>query len=290
MSQPLLSVCLITYNHAEYIREAIDSVLMQKVNFSWELIIADDFSIDGTRKILQEYKNKYPDFIKLILQDKNVGPAQNWMDLIKAPNSKYIAYFEGDDYWTDPLKLQKQVDFLENNSEYSMVCHDAHVINEMTNVSTLFFTSIHKKQICSTKDVFGMHFCPTASIVYRKQSLILSDFYAEAMAGDLMLVLLLSSKGLLYRMNDIMSVYRKTSTGMTEANRKMGEKSLINRIDLLNHFDKISGFKYKKYIRIEILLMKSTISFSKAKSKYKQLILMIYKKILSDRRRIIFNN
>ena len=121
MQSPLLSVCLITYNHVNYIRQAIESVLMQEVDFSWELIIADDYSTDGTREILLEYKNKYPEFIKLILQEKNVGPAQNWKDLITKPNSKYIAYFEGDDYWIDPLKLKKQVGFLEANSDYGLV-------------------------------------------------------------------------------------------------------------------------------------------------------------------------
>jgi glycosyltransferase involved in cell wall biosynthesis len=105
----------------DYIRQAIDSVLMQKVNFSWELIIADDSSTDGTRNILQEYKTKYPDFITLILQEKNVGAYKNWIDLITYPQSKYIAYFEGDDYWTDPHKLQKQVDFMEANPDYAMV-------------------------------------------------------------------------------------------------------------------------------------------------------------------------
>ena len=107
MDIPLLSVCLITYNHVNFIKQAIDGVLMQKVDFAWELIIADDFSTDGTREILLEYKNKYPDFIKLILQEKNVGSAQNLIDLITVPISKYITYFDGDDYWIDPLKLQK---------------------------------------------------------------------------------------------------------------------------------------------------------------------------------------
>ena len=117
---PLLSVCLITYNHAKFIRQAIDSVLLQEVNFTWELIIADDFSTDGTRDILLEYKEKYPVFITLILQKRNVGAAKNWEELLLFPKSKFIAYFEGDDYWTDPLKLKKQVSFLENNEDYGM--------------------------------------------------------------------------------------------------------------------------------------------------------------------------
>ena len=91
---------------------------MQKVDFDYELIIADDYSTDGTREIILDYKENYPGLIKLILQKRNVGPGKNWLDLIEAPKSKYIAYFEGDDYWTDPYKLQKQVDFLEANEGY----------------------------------------------------------------------------------------------------------------------------------------------------------------------------
>ncbi len=133
VNEPLLSVCLITYNHANYIKSAIDGVLKQKVNFDWELIIADDNSTDGTREIILEYKKQHPDFIRLILQEKNIGAAQNWLDLISAPHSKYIAYFEGDDYWIDKYKLQKQVDFLEANPEYAMVCTDYDVLYQADN-------------------------------------------------------------------------------------------------------------------------------------------------------------
>ena len=107
MDQPLLAVCLITYNHKTFIQEALEGVLMQKVDFPFKIIIADDYSTDGTRDILLQYKERYPDLITLILQQKNVGAAQNWIDLITAPKSKYIACFEGDDYWTDENKLQK---------------------------------------------------------------------------------------------------------------------------------------------------------------------------------------
>lgn len=111
-NHPLLSVCLITYNHAKYIKQAIEGILMQKTDFSWELIIADDCSTDGTREIIIDFQKQYPDLIRLVLQEKNVGPNQNWLNLITASESKYIAYLEGDDYWIDPLKLQKQVNIL----------------------------------------------------------------------------------------------------------------------------------------------------------------------------------
>ena len=142
---PLLSVCLITYNHFKYIKQAIDGVLMQKVDFSWELIIADDFSTDGTREILLEYKKKYPQFITLILQEKNVGAAQNWLDLITSPKSKYIAYLEGDDYWTDENKLQKQIDFLEENEGYSGCFHYTQILNEDAILGRLFTVMVSNK-------------------------------------------------------------------------------------------------------------------------------------------------
>ena len=123
MKTPLLSVCLLTYNHVNYIRQAVESVLMQKVDFDFEFIIADDFSTDGTRDILLEYQIKYPDLIKLVLREKNYGAVNNWLKLLPVPRGKYMAYLEGDDYWFHEGKLQKQINFLENNQEYSAVHH-----------------------------------------------------------------------------------------------------------------------------------------------------------------------
>lgn len=121
MRTPFLTVCIITYNHEKFIKQALDSVLNQITDFEWIILIADDFSTDNTRKIIAEYKEIYPDKIQLLLQEKNVGPAQNFTDLITKPNSNYIAYLEGDDYWIDKHKLQEQVDFLEKNSIFSLV-------------------------------------------------------------------------------------------------------------------------------------------------------------------------
>src|SRR5882724_8384009 len=123
-----VSVCLITYNHVKYISQAVDSVLLQQTNFDWELIIADDFSIDGTRDIIHDYSDKYSDRIRLLLQKENVGPAKNWLDLISSARGEFIAYFEGDDYWVDPNKLQKQIDFLENHKDFVAHSHNAWVL------------------------------------------------------------------------------------------------------------------------------------------------------------------
>lgn len=121
--EPLLSIVTITYNHEPYIRKCIEGVLMQQVNFPIEFIIAEDCSTDGTLAICKEYAEKYPDLIKLITSENNVGAIANERRAMKAAKGKYIAFCEGDDYWTDPLKLQKQVDFLEEHLDYSVTFH-----------------------------------------------------------------------------------------------------------------------------------------------------------------------
>lgn len=116
----LVSVYMITYNHEKYIAQAIESVLMQKTDFPYQLIIGEDYSTDGTRKIVEEYAATYPEKIKAILNPQNLGPMRNAANVYKACTGKYVAMLEGDDYWTDPLKLQRQVDFLEANPDFGM--------------------------------------------------------------------------------------------------------------------------------------------------------------------------
>ena len=123
MGIPLVSVITITYNHEPYIAKTIEGVLMQQVNFPIEFIIAEDCSTDKTRNIVLDYANRYPEQIKVITSEGNVGAEANERRALLAARGKYIAFCEGDDYWTDPLKLQKQVDFLENNPEYSACFH-----------------------------------------------------------------------------------------------------------------------------------------------------------------------
>lgn len=122
----LVSVFCETYNHELYIRDCLDGMLMQKTDFSFEILIHDDASTDHTQMIIKEYAEKHPDVIKPILQHENqYSKGVNIWQTFQMPRArgKYIALCEGDDYWTDPLKLQKQVDFLEKHEEYSMCCH-----------------------------------------------------------------------------------------------------------------------------------------------------------------------
>lgn len=126
----MVSVCCITYNHEKYIAQALDSFLMQETDFKFEILIGEDRSTDNTRVIIQDYCNRYPDIIKLISQETNVGPIRNQIGVLAEAKGKYVAMCDGDDFWTDAFKLQKQVDFLEVNDDYVMCCHHTEVIDD----------------------------------------------------------------------------------------------------------------------------------------------------------------
>jgi glycosyltransferase involved in cell wall biosynthesis len=124
VKEPLVSAKMMTYNHEPYIAQAIEGVLQQETDFPFELVIGEDCSTDGTREIVFDYQKKYPEIIRVVTSDKNVGSRRNGMRTTKACRGKYIAYCEGDDYWHHPRKLQKQVDYLESHPECGLVHSD----------------------------------------------------------------------------------------------------------------------------------------------------------------------
>ena len=134
LTAPMVSVAMLTFNHASYIAKAIESALMQKTTFPIKLVIAEDCSTDNTREIVMAYQKKNPEKIKVILQNYNVGFQKNNKDLFSNLEGKYVAALEGDDYWIDPYKMQKQVDFLEAHPEYGMVHSDYHICYVPENV------------------------------------------------------------------------------------------------------------------------------------------------------------
>ena len=240
---PLISVCLITYNHVKYIREAIQGVLVQKIDFECEIIIADDFSTDGTTAIVLNYKEKYPDLIKLILQKKNVGATQNFIDLISTPQSKYIAYLDGDDYWTDPLKLQKQVDFMEANKNASLCYHK--VVRPGIKIDEANFL---------IKNDLSTSFIPTCSILFINKKEIVNKFINHSrgiISGDQFLFYLCSFIGEIKFMDFIGGVYNQTEHGISREIGIQSEKWDLNRILMYSRLLMIAPLKNKvKLIKI----------------------------------------
>lgn len=155
IAEPLVSVCVMTYNQVSCIKECLDGILMQKTDFPIEMLLGEDASTDGTREICMEYAQKYPEKIRLLLHHRennikiNNTPSGrfNFLFNLYSARAKYIALCEGDDFWTDPLKLQKQVDFLEKNEEYGALFSDYNLLNIKTGKLILNTNKLKKKTI-----------------------------------------------------------------------------------------------------------------------------------------------
>lgn len=212
---PKVSICCISFNHELYIRDALDSFLSQKTSFQYEIVISDDCSDDGTYSVICDYKKLYPDIIKDVSPRYNMGVLANWWHVQNSAKGRYVALCEGDDYWTDPYKLQKQVDFLETHQDYSMCFHGADVKNETNTKKITSCDTIEEKEY-RTNDIFPGWVIPTASVVYRRDMV---EKYPPLKHqnwmkyGDIVLFLKCTHTGRVWGMKNIMSVYRMTNNG-----------------------------------------------------------------------------
>lgn len=247
---PLVSIRTSTYNHGPYIKQCIEGVLMQKTNFAFEYIIGEDFSTDETREIVFDYARKYPNIIRVITADYNVGSKANGRRCINACRGKYMALCEGDDYWTDPLKLQKQVDFLEGHPEYTMCFHNACVLNETNYKFELVRIENRDYDI---RELFEEWLVPTASILAIKKVFDKYTSHPDLLNGDIFIVLSAVSLGKVRGMKDVMSVYRLQDKGLTISRVKDAPMELE-----------------KKYVK-HFLLLKSIFSEIPQKSLNKRL-------------------
>ena len=212
----MVSVIVLTYNHEKYIRKALDSILMQNVNFKYEILIGDDASIDETPKILKEYQKRYPDMIRLWQREQNLGATQNAYELMNAARGNYIASCEGDDYWLTSNKLQKQVDFLEANLQYIGCAHKCRIIDEDgISWKRERLRWVTNKRIYTLRDFRGLILPGQASTIVRR-NIYCNPKYdysifvkAHPQIGDRTTTLIYAAQGDFYCFPDVMSCYRK---------------------------------------------------------------------------------
>ena len=212
----MISVLMITYNHEQYIQQAIEGVLMQQCDFPYEVVIGEDFSTDSTREICEQFAKQYANILRLLPTERNLGMMPNFIRTWQACTGNYIALCEGDDYWTDPYKLQKQVDFLESNPTFIFVFHDAYFLNQKTNERRLRIDTKKIDNVVDLKSVILEKNITTASLVYRNilDNKSIPDWFIKIMNGDYGLCVLLAEKGPGWYFPDAMSVYRVHDGGV----------------------------------------------------------------------------
>lgn len=220
MDTPLVSICSITYNHAPYIRQCLDGFLMQKTKFRYEIIIHDDASTDGTTEIIKEYAEKHPDLITPISQKENQYSKgiRGMYPRFCFPHAKgkYIALCEGDDYWTDPLKLQKQVDFLETNPDYVMCSHRFKQYMQKEGIYKDDWYGVISDSIVYDLDtlIHGGWYHHPLSVMFRSDKLNLQEYARYPYSMDAVLFFHLLKKGPGIMLNEDMAVYRIHTGGV----------------------------------------------------------------------------
>ncbi|WP_319481186.1 glycosyltransferase [uncultured Draconibacterium sp.] len=270
-----------TYNHEKYIKDALEGFVMQKTNFPFIAIIVDDASTDDTAKIIREYELKYPNIIKpYYLKENHYSQRKPKFPYFQSiqKKSKYIALCEGDDYWTDPLKLQKQVDFMEKNPEYSMCFHNA-IIYETSSVkrNVFLFNNFISDRDLTIDDVVNKWVVPTASIMCRKEHLEFPDWMVRIYSGDYALLLSLFLKGKIKYIDIISSVYRKNLNGNSVSTNVNSNFVRNQHLLLLESYNEGTNKKYNSVISKRITHLKKEIALREAiwQHRYYKLIFLL---------------
>jgi len=254
-----VTVSLVTYNHERFIAKALNSILMQETNFPYEIIVGEDDSQDRTREIVQEYKRRYPDKIRLFLNSRdnvifiNNKPTGRWnfINNLKHAEGEYIAVLDGDDYWTSPHKLQKQVDFLNSHPECSVCFHDVEMVDNKEQLMQVLSPK-KKKEIYTLNDLLKGNFIPACSVMFRRG---LFGSYPEWIytfpIADWPLHILNAHYGEIGHICEVMGVYRNHGEGIWNSIEEIDQirNNLEMSRNLVRHLDP----RFKNRIRTRIL-------------------------------------
>jgi glycosyltransferase involved in cell wall biosynthesis len=308
--RPIISVCVQTYQHVNYIKQCLDGILNQKTDFDFEILLGEDASKDGTREICMAYAENYPDKIRLFLHHRenniSIGGQPtgrfNFLFNLYSAKGKYIAMCEGDDYWTDPLKLQKQVEFLEENKACSFCFTKAKKVFEEQNGSSQIYPKNINKQIFTASEYLDFTTTATCSVLF-KNLLKLYDIkfpVLQHLQGDFILYCHLLHYGKAGALDEVTCVYRKHAQGVSYINN--AKHYLFNRIKQLkveeNYFisKEVKAGINKQYVlhinkflnlypedleKVNYLRKELLLSRYYYKLKSKKMLVKIYKKLKS---------
>jgi glycosyltransferase involved in cell wall biosynthesis len=214
--EPLVSVIMITYNHQNFIAQAIEGVLKQRAEFPFELIIGEDCSTDKTREIVLKYQQENPGLIRVLVPETNLGMHENFIRSLAAAKGQYVALCEGDDYWCNPDKLRIQVNLLQQDEESVGVFHDCHILNDETSVMAPRIGSRQLGDRHDLESIIRENNIATASMLFKKFDMTprFLEKFRSTNKGDYMLALLVGEQGIWRYLPQIMSVYRVHAGGV----------------------------------------------------------------------------
>jgi len=247
VSMPKVSVLILTYNHERYIAQAVESALSQKTSFPIEIVIGEDCSTDHTRDILLEFERSHPETIRLLLHAQNIGPQANYAAAFAACRGEYIAILEGDDYWTNNKKLQKQVDALDTHPEWSMCFHITRRVYEDGSREPELYPLDWTKEEATIDDMLKGNFLNTCSQVFRNRLFgPLPSWFLQITPADWATNLLNADRGLIGCVPEVMADYRIHSQGIWTGKGRAFQLQEI--LKMLSHLDHHFEGKYRKPI------------------------------------------
>jgi glycosyltransferase involved in cell wall biosynthesis len=235
-STPQATVLLTTFNHERWIGQAIESVLMQRTTFDVEFVVREDYSSDRTREIVLEYAHRFPDRITLDLSASNANSHADWLRSIRNAKAPYVAFLDGDDYWTHEGKLQWQVDFLRQFPACSMCAHNANVVNEDNDRSGHCYVKPGRKQWSTLPDILSSNFVPTCSAMVVKRLVVPMPAWLErARWWDWSLYVSAALRGPIGYVDEVMATYRRHPGGVwTGLTRPQQVAGLIEFLEQMN--------------------------------------------------------
>ena len=254
-----ITIYCLTYNHVDYIRDALEGFLMQKTSYTYNVFVYDDASTDGTSDILREYMEKYPEIFDVYISPRNIyNLPDREMIMHKLYEEhivgRYVAWCEGDDYWTDSNKLQKQIDFMEQNAECSMVAHGSYWWDCQTG-KLKDYNPYNENRYLGEEEVIlqPQGNLPTASLVMRRDVFIRDVKFPKCDVGDIPMQLYALCKGKIYYFNCQMSMYRYMHNGSwsreIEGAFENNNIHVYHMVDFMEKYDKYSQGMYHEIIR-----------------------------------------
>lgn len=267
-----VSICCLAFNHEKYIRQALDSMISQKTNFKYEIIVLDDASTDGTQQIIRDYHKRFPELVKCVLQTENQyskGVAIVNEIFYSIAKGKYIAYCEGDDYWTNENKLQEQADFLDEHPNYVACSHECWEVNENgQKITDYYFNGCYKRHYnlklhCNWQILSGQ----TATLMHRKEAFEIPDPAAMKalgklkITGDVKKTAILVQHGPMYHTGKVMSHHRRVyNVGDSWSATTAKDNLRIFYFDALDELANYLKRYFKKNISYEGFKIKMTIT------------------------------